>query len=227
MSPVCHHVEIFTLFLTVSYALHFIPVTFTFIYFITGNLYLLVSLTYFTPYLNPLPSGDHLFVLCVYESVFGLFCLFACFSDSIYKGNHTAFVFLWLISLSVTPFRSMLSQRERFHCFLFYSWVIFCCVWILHLLYPFVHWWTLRFHVLSIVNNAAIGVSLVPQMVKNLPAVWETWVWSLGWEDPLEESMKSHSSTVHGIEKSWTQLSDYTQYRTARMNSRGTCIFSH
>ena len=29
--------------------------------------------------------------------------------------------------------------------------------------------------------------SLVAQMVKNLPAMWETWVWSLGWEDPLEE----------------------------------------
>ena len=33
------------------------------------------------------------------------------------------------------------------------------------------------------------------QMVKNLPAVWETWVQSLGWEDPLEEGMATHSST--------------------------------
>ena len=31
--------------------------------------------------------------------------------------------------------------------------------------------------------------SLVAQMVKNLPAVWETWVQSLGWEDSLEEGM--------------------------------------
>ena len=29
--------------------------------------------------------------------------------------------------------------------------------------------------------------SLVAQLVKNLPAVWETWVQSLGWEDPLEK----------------------------------------
>ena len=29
--------------------------------------------------------------------------------------------------------------------------------------------------------------SLVAQMVKNLPTIWETWVQSLGWEDPLEE----------------------------------------
>ena len=34
--------------------------------------------------------------------------------------------------------------------------------------------------------------SLVPQMVKN-PAMWETWVWSLGWEDLLEEGMATHS----------------------------------
>ena len=33
------------------------------------------------------------------------------------------------------------------------------------------------------------GASLVAQMVKNLPAVWETWVRSQGWEDPLEKGM--------------------------------------
>ena len=33
-------------------------------------------------------------------------------------------------------------------------------------------------------------------MVKNLPAVQETWVQSLGWEDPLEESMETHSSIL-------------------------------
>ena len=31
-------------------------------------------------------------------------------------------------------------------------------------------------------------------MIKNLPAVWETWVQSLGWEDPLEKGMATHSS---------------------------------
>ena len=60
-------------------------------------------------------------------------------------------------------------------------------------------------------------------MVKNLPAMWETWVQSLGWEDPLEEGMATHSSTVawripvdrgtwwatvHGITKIQTRLSD-------------------
>ena len=38
--------------------------------------------------------------------------------------------------------------------------------------------------------------SLVAQMVKNLPAVQETRVPSLGWEDPLEEGMASHSSIL-------------------------------
>ena len=33
-------------------------------------------------------------------------------------------------------------------------------------------------------------------MVKNLSAMWETWVWSLSWEDPLEEGMATHSSIL-------------------------------
>ena len=58
--------------------------------------------------------------------------------------------------------------------------------------------------------------SLVAQMAKNLPAVWETWVQSLGWEDLLEKGLATHSSvlawripmdtgawqaTVHGVSK--------------------------
>ena len=34
------------------------------------------------------------------------------------------------------------------------------------------------------------------QRVKRLPAMWETWVQSLGWEDPLEKEMATHSSTL-------------------------------
>ena len=41
-----------------------------------------------------------------------------------------------------------------------------------------------------------IGASLVAQMVKDLPAKRETWVQSLGWEDPLEEGMVTHSSIL-------------------------------
>ena len=39
-------------------------------------------------------------------------------------------------------------------------------------------------------------VSLVAQLVKNLPAMQETWVQSLGWEDPLEEGKATHSSIL-------------------------------
>ena len=61
--------------------------------------------------------------------------------------------------------------------------------------------------------------SLVAHMVKNLSARQETWVQSLGWEDPLEEGIATHSSilawriptdrgawqaTVHGVTKSQT-----------------------
>ena len=38
--------------------------------------------------------------------------------------------------------------------------------------------------------------SLVAQLVKNLPAMWETWVRSLGWEDPLEKGKATHSSVL-------------------------------
>ena len=64
--------------------------------------------------------------------------------------------------------------------------------------------------------------SLVDQMVKNLPAMWETWVQFLGWEDPLEKGMVAHSSiltwrpkepgrlqSVHEVTKSWTWLSNF------------------
>ena len=69
----------------------------------------------------------------------------------------------------------------------------------------------------------SVWASLVAQMVKNLPAMRETWLWSLAGEDPLEEGMATHSSilarrilwteerlwaTVHGVAKSWTQLSN-------------------
>ena len=67
--------------------------------------------------------------------------------------------------------------------------------------------------------------SLVAQLVKNLPAMQETWVRSLGWEDPLEKEMATHSSTlawwatVHGITKSRTRLRDFTFTFTITTNA--------
>ena len=55
-------------------------------------------------------------------------------------------------------------------------------------------------------------------MVKNPPAMWETWAWSLGWDDPLEKGKTAHScilawrfpwTTVHGVTMSQTWLSDF------------------
>ena len=72
-------------------------------------------------------------------------------------------------------------------------------------------------------NVGASRVSLVAQMAKNPCAMQETWVLALGWEDPLEEGIATHSSTlawrilkdreawwatVHGVAKIQTPLSD-------------------
>ena len=71
--------------------------------------------------------------------------------------------------------------------------------------------------------NLPSQASLMTQTVKNPPAMRETWVQSLGWEDPLEEDMAaplqysslensvdggSWRGTVHGVTKSWARLSD-------------------
>ena len=40
------------------------------------------------------------------------------------------------------------------------------------------------------------GAALVAQMVKSVPAMWDTWVQSLGLEDPLEKEMATHSSIL-------------------------------
>ena len=62
--------------------------------------------------------------------------------------------------------------------------------------------------------------SLVAQLVKNLPAMQETWVQSLGWEDPLEKGKatqyfgleNSMDCIVHGVANGQTQLSNFLVY---------------
>ena len=71
----------------------------------------------------------------------------------------------------------------------------------------------------------------MPQLVKNLPAMWEAWVRSLGWEDPLEKgkaTLLQYSGLenpldciVHGVSKSGTQLSDFQSVLTS---SKGLLI---
>ena len=76
------------------------------------------------------------------------------------------------------------------------------------------------------------GVSLVAQMVKNLPAMQETWVQSLGQEDPLEKEMATHSSILvwkipwteepGRLQSTWgCKESDTTERLTLSISQRG------
>ena len=81
----------------------------------------------------------------------------------------------------------------------------------------------LQFMGLQELDTAQCYLSLVTQTVESLPAVWEIWVRSLSWGDPLEKEMATHSSIlackipwteepgrlVHGVAKSWTRLSEH------------------
>ena len=55
------------------------------------------------------------------------------------------------------------------------------------------------------------------QLVKNPPAMWETWVRSLGWEDPLEKGKAAHSSILpgefHGLYSPWGRKESDTTER--------------
>ena len=48
----------------------------------------------------------------------------------------------------------------------------------------------------SSISEFLCDISLVAQLVKNLPAVWEAWVRYLGWEGPLEKEKATHSSIL-------------------------------
>ena len=70
---------------------------------------------------------------------------------------------------------------------------------------------------------------VVAQLLKNLPAMQETWIGSLGWEDPLEKGKATHSSILAwripwtGVAKSQTQLSDFHFH----ISLKSTETFSH
>ena len=91
------------------------------------------------------------------------------------------------------------------------------------------YWWA-SLQCISRVKNysyhSSFWASLVAQTVKNPLIMWETWVRSLGWEDPLEEGMATHSNilawripmdkgawwaTVHGWQRVGQDWSDWTK----------------
>ena len=68
-------------------------------------------------------------------------------------------------------------------------------------------------------GNIPYGACLVAQWVKNLPAfqeTQETWVWSLGWEDPLEEEVATHSRTL-AWRIPWTREPDRLELDRAKV----------
>ena len=95
-------------------------------------------------------------------------------------------------------------------------------------LYHFVSWVILVHSSLFVIENGhacniSIRLFFTAHMVMNLPAMRDTWVRHLGWEDSLEKGVPTHSSvliwripqtrgawlaTVHGLAKSWTPLND-------------------
>ena len=61
--------------------------------------------------------------------------------------------------------------------------------------------------------------SLMAQLVKNPPAIWETWVWSLGWEDPLEMGKATYS----GLENSMDCMSSSVQFSSVTQSCLTLC----
>ena len=167
---------------------------------------------YFThfPTLSPLwrPPVCSLYLWICF--CFIIFVHLACFSDFTYKWNHMIFVFLWFISLSIIPSRSIhVVTNGKISFFLMIEWASVvddkesACnsgdpnsipgserSWGEGIGYPLPYSWA----------------SLMAQTVKNMPAMRKTWVWSLDWEDPLEKGMATHSSIL-AWRISWTVYS--------------------
>ena len=77
-----------------------------------------------------------------------------------------------------------------------------------------------------------VWASLVAQMVKNLPAMWETWIQSLGWEDPLEIFRRSLCmatlSSILAWRVPWTEESGGLQsMKSQRVNHGGATKHTH
>ena len=89
---------------------------------------------------------------------------------------------------------------------------------------------------LHLVSGISQWASMVAKRVKCLPAMWETRVWSLGWEDPLEKEMAMHSSIlawriqwteapgklVHRLAKSQTWMSHFTHFHYCSVGTNET-----
>ena len=80
-------------------------------------------------------------------------------------------------------------------------------------------WQEIRVETYKWLLSGHLGASVVTQMVKNLPARRETWVQSLGLDDPLEQGMATHS-TLLVWRMPWTEESGRLQSRGPRSQTR-------
>ena len=90
-------------------------------------------------------------------------------------------------------------------------------------LFPVFVFYTERFLQIWDALHLLMGLSLVAPLVKNPPAMQETWVQSLGWEDPLEKGKANHSSIL-ASRIPWTVQSMGSQ-RVGNDSTTFTCLF--
>ena len=101
----------------IPYTVLYIPITI----FATANFYFLIP-SPFSPIFDPLPSGNHQLILCIYEFVSVLLVHLSCCLVSTYKWNHMVFYFSLIYFTYRNPLGPcMLSQVARFPSFLFHS----------------------------------------------------------------------------------------------------------
>ena len=96
------------------------------------------------PFILPTPILLwQLLIYSLYLRVFFCLSLFLlCFLNATNDWNHIVFVFLWVISLSIIPYRSIHAVGSG-DLILFYGWVTFPCICIRHLLYTLIYRWIL------------------------------------------------------------------------------------
>ena len=106
------------------------------------------------------------------------------------RTNRDSFISSYLIYIFKLPFFALCHRLE-----LLTLWIRVMLVGILVYAQPYGKAFSLL--PLNIISSVDfLWASLVAQTVKTPPAMRETWVWSLGWEDPLEEVMETHSSVL-------------------------------
>ena len=83
-----------------------------------------------------------------------MICSFVC-KEPAYKWDLTAFL-CWPTSLSIMPLKSIHIIAIEISFFLWLNIMLY--IYVSHFLYPFIHRWTLCFHIMAFVNNAAVNV---------------------------------------------------------------------